>query len=363
MPYWDWTKNPEVPKALTDPTLNDGSANPLYDSTRQSGVVPAELTGQSVMNNIYLQKKFESFASSSPSGQNSTSGSWQRKTGTQGPLEATPHNGVHNWLGGNMSTFFSPADPIFWLHHSNVDRVWNSWNNQGNLNTTNNYWRNFSFSNNFAKSDGTLYSILVKDISNSSYSYEYLDAKPSKLAGTFASESAFAPKSEWFDVAAAGSVPVPGTLIHHLFRVSNDKSAALGRPASILVGLQGMGRQLSREAALRLRNIQAPLVANAPFIRVFLNHPSIGPDTPPSGPYYVGTVSFFGTPAQHAASHMSGGTDLFSFELPLTRTLADQRSLGQPIPDALTVQIVPVALGATVQQVEIKPTAVEVEFF
>jgi tyrosinase len=37
------------------------------------------------------------------------------------------HNTGHNFIGGHMSQGFSPNDPIFWLHHSNVDRLWANW--------------------------------------------------------------------------------------------------------------------------------------------------------------------------------------------------------------------------------------------
>jgi tyrosinase len=40
------------------------------------------------------------------------------------------HGGVHIWVGGTMSdASVSPADPIFWLHHANLDRLWWSWYN------------------------------------------------------------------------------------------------------------------------------------------------------------------------------------------------------------------------------------------
>ena len=26
-----------------------------------------------------------------------------------------------------MGTYLSPLDPIFWLHHCNIDRLWASW--------------------------------------------------------------------------------------------------------------------------------------------------------------------------------------------------------------------------------------------
>jgi len=38
------------------------------------------------------------------------------------------HNGVHDWVGGTMSDLLTaPADPIFWMHHANVDRLWWEW--------------------------------------------------------------------------------------------------------------------------------------------------------------------------------------------------------------------------------------------
>ncbi|WP_337059679.1 tyrosinase family protein [Kineococcus sp. G2] len=37
------------------------------------------------------------------------------------------HNQVHLWVGGDMLLGTSPNDPVFWLHHCNVDRIWWSW--------------------------------------------------------------------------------------------------------------------------------------------------------------------------------------------------------------------------------------------
>ncbi len=39
-----------------------------------------------------------------------------------------PHGTVHMWCNGTMSSFAnSPADPLFWLHHAMVDRIWSRW--------------------------------------------------------------------------------------------------------------------------------------------------------------------------------------------------------------------------------------------
>lgn len=42
-------------------------------------------------------------------------------------LERLLHNRVHAWIGGQMGTSSSPNDPVFFLHHCNVDRLWNLW--------------------------------------------------------------------------------------------------------------------------------------------------------------------------------------------------------------------------------------------
>jgi tyrosinase len=43
-------------------------------------------------------------------------------------LEFDAHNQVHNWCNGTISNIPAAAkDPIFWLLHSNVDRIWDLW--------------------------------------------------------------------------------------------------------------------------------------------------------------------------------------------------------------------------------------------
>ncbi|KAH8900922.1 Di-copper centre-containing protein [Thozetella sp. PMI_491] len=41
------------------------------------------------------------------------------------------HGGGHLGVGGNVgeiaNTYSSPSDPLFWSHHANLDRMWNTW--------------------------------------------------------------------------------------------------------------------------------------------------------------------------------------------------------------------------------------------
>jgi tyrosinase len=56
--------------------------------------------------------------------------------GFQDPTEPPPtarrvgpwmHNRIHVWVGGDMGPGTSPNDPVFWLNHCNVDRLWEAW--------------------------------------------------------------------------------------------------------------------------------------------------------------------------------------------------------------------------------------------
>ncbi len=52
-------------------------------------------------------------------------------------LEYANHNGPHTWVGGNMLPSTSPNDPVFYLHHSNIDKVWALWQQRPNGGVTN----------------------------------------------------------------------------------------------------------------------------------------------------------------------------------------------------------------------------------
>jgi tyrosinase len=108
LPYWDYYKNPNLPKIFTEPTLQGGAANPLYWPNRERSTV--EGLG------------FNAFADTVtvfPYGPGET---------FEDLAARNPHNRVHNQIGGSMGRVpTAPADPIFWVHHCNIDRYWSGW--------------------------------------------------------------------------------------------------------------------------------------------------------------------------------------------------------------------------------------------
>jgi tyrosinase len=132
LPYWDWASQQAIdegiPAVLADPTYVDPDSgetkpNPLYSAfsqvtgtqTQRSPSPSSELAQLRVqVQQALAQTVFPDFSFA---------------------LE-NPHGGLHVWMGGDMGSVPTAAyDPIFWLHHCNVDRQWFEWQ-EVNGNTT-----------------------------------------------------------------------------------------------------------------------------------------------------------------------------------------------------------------------------------
>jgi tyrosinase len=129
LPYWNWTKNQALPALFTVDPLNDITRHVNPSTPMQSGY-----TDGTTMSDVMANTDFQSFASMQGSDQ------WDSKGA--GAFEGAPHNFVHWWTNGNMNTYMSPIDPLFWVHHCNVDRLWAVWNGT-HANTTVPAWLNY----------------------------------------------------------------------------------------------------------------------------------------------------------------------------------------------------------------------------
>ena len=120
IPYWDYYSNPELPSEFTNPS----PLNPLY--------VPR------VNTNVIDALTLAPFGSTVTNMQRGLTNAFETS------VESMPHNPVHNIIGNIMADMQSPVDPIFFLHHANIDRLWSAWQQGGGGRTTppanNTYW-------------------------------------------------------------------------------------------------------------------------------------------------------------------------------------------------------------------------------
>jgi tyrosinase len=49
------------------------------------------------------------------------------RTRAEGDTPFGMHNLIHLWVGGSMVPMTSPNDPVFWLHHCYIDKLWTDW--------------------------------------------------------------------------------------------------------------------------------------------------------------------------------------------------------------------------------------------
>jgi tyrosinase len=128
VPYWDWTVDQVIPEWLKDftPTVE---RIPIYNErlgtfVNRKVIVkrdPGKLVDQSTGKPYTLPTQSEVDSANSQT-------TYTQFTGDVNLGLEHWHNQVHNWVGGTMSNILiSPADPIFWLHHANVDRIWATW--------------------------------------------------------------------------------------------------------------------------------------------------------------------------------------------------------------------------------------------
>ena len=115
LPYWDWTQGAEqsVPSWLAAflPTVSTPTGSVTV--TRSPGTKGA-LAG--IASNVPATMALTDFGNFALNGSGST---WS--------LELI-HDFVHGWVGGTMGVIATaPADPIFWMHHANIDRLWWQW--------------------------------------------------------------------------------------------------------------------------------------------------------------------------------------------------------------------------------------------
>jgi tyrosinase len=156
LPYWNYfgpANQFEIPPAFTKLKLPDGTPNPLLVKARygpnMDGNIFAQIPPDSEKNMNNTVYTGSNVVTKLP-GFGGPKTTFHHGGGTSGNLESNPHNLVHVDVGGinNTQTVYglmtdpdlAALDPIFYLHHCNIDRMWAAWNAKGNANPTDQNW-------------------------------------------------------------------------------------------------------------------------------------------------------------------------------------------------------------------------------
>jgi tyrosinase len=144
LPYWDYEldeAHASIPDQFRNPTEN-GQPNPLYVQQRAPGINTGSALKLAVTTSRFALAR-PNFVGATEFGGGISSPVpqfWEEA----GALEETPHNSVHGAVGGRggwmNNPFLAAQDPIFWLHHAQIDRLWSRWISEGHANPTDRRW-------------------------------------------------------------------------------------------------------------------------------------------------------------------------------------------------------------------------------
>jgi tyrosinase len=261
-------------------------------------------------------------------------------------LEGQPHNKVHNYIGGvgpwnpgpygNMTNFLSPVDPIFFLHHANMDRLWDTWTrkqqSQG-LPILPQGQELLMLSNDpflfFVRADGTF----VLDgkagdyLSTLRFGYTYDEDRSAAPAALVKAE-------------APTRATIRKGVAAFTLKAASTKAANANAPARPVVAAITVSRSTEGSSPREFD--------------VLVNAPPDVTSVEANSPYYGGTVAFFGPP-------MSGMKHDVTFAVPLSpkvRALTEaMKQLGSPVklelrlaPSAAKDRAPPTLQGATIRR-------------
>ncbi len=196
--YWDWDTYPSH-AVVPPPFMAAGSLFDSYRGAKATDVIPSSITGNARMKKVLGTTATQAFMG----GPNNS-----------GVLENSPHGPVHIWTGEidpdqtpepqgcffpdepggqpkdqskngclDMGVLATAAqDPLFFAHHSNIDRLWDVWRNSVGKNWSKVTWLNHRF--NFYDENGDWVYITPADVidqkeqTNLHYTYQAPSAAP-----------------------------------------------------------------------------------------------------------------------------------------------------------------------------------------
>jgi tyrosinase len=230
-------------------------------------------------------------------------------------LEGMPHNNVHNYIGGvgpwdpgpygNMTNFLSPVDPVFYLHHANMDRLWDVWSRKQ---------RAMHLSDRPASQDEAAFMNEPFRFFVDSEGKYLTNAKAGDYFGTDVFGYSYAPGTGdelVSEPAAVAAVAAPSPVVASGTVHGNTGSVALPRLAA----------QARLVVAVTLPH---PAAGGSRSFDVLVNAPPGVTHVAPDSPFFAGRVAFFGP----SMGHMHGPA---TFLVPLPQQQSGGRLLAQAV--------------------------------
>ncbi len=363
--YWNYEgggQQAAIPDRFRHPTVN-GVANPLFVSQRSSSINAGLALPSSVTRSAHAMSRAK-FKGTTRFGGGPTP--VQQFSNSPGQLELMPHNTVHGAVGGWMNDPDAAAqDPIFWLHHSNIDRLWFVWATPPHKNPVDPLWRGQTFS--FFDEHGATVQKTPADaldtVAQLGYTYEPVPAPPALVP---------TPKEEPAMIAAdSEDEPQP-----ELVGASEQPLQLVGVPANVALEidaaardalLAGTGRAEPDHVYLSIDDIDGEKAPDTVY-GIYVNLPE-GVDGVEAESYQAGALSFFGlerarNPRGDEQAHMlrftreitklaerlaakgewDGQHVTVTFR-PLTLIPHDQPELAHALPESMSDADPPVTLG------------------
>jgi tyrosinase len=310
-----------------DAGLDAKTRTAVAPATIDAGLAPVDF------NNANISASFTS--SKTPSHVVSPSGATQFSV-----LEGSPHNKVHNCIGGvgpldpgpygYMTNFLSPVDPVFFLHHANMDRLWEVWNAKQLVNNLPVLPTDAAERKTFLDEPFLFFFDVNGSPSSLRKAGDYLSASliGYDYVGGYGSQSM---------ASTAATVGATQALARVVGIVDGEQVRVKLPAGHVQAHLLGAG-QPGLVAEITVDRPHAP---DAPReFDVVVNAPATLSRVEADSPHYVGTIAFFG-PMMAGMDHARGTT----FAIPLPKVLGGLTAAAGTGGVELTFRLVPVGGG------------------
>jgi tyrosinase len=345
LPYWNYSDSGDanarlLPVAFRSPQKSNGTPNALHVDTRTpecNAGLPFADDADVAITGPLLEPDFVSVAFGTGFGGPETG--FMHGGSLIGSVELAPHGNMHMAIGGYMQGFATAAlDPVFWLHHANIDRLWQVWldRDPAHRNPTSVWPTRVKFAFRNAKSNAvTMTSKQVEKTTAAPLSYSYDDTSdplpavsPISPAGMAAVRRAMKPKKKTppeMVGATRAAITLDDAEVHTTF-------AAKPKPRTRAALAAGE----SRRVFLNIEKVSS--AERAPSYDVYLNVPE-GRNPRDYPNLFVGRLPMFGLAETTRKKGATAGS--LQYALDITHLYGHVSTQPGWDPDNLRVSFVP----------------------